>query len=62
MNPPSRAAVGMFSSFVTQAWFSSEAKAVWSDQATLQAWLDVEAALAAAQAEIGLIPGPAAEG
>ena len=50
----------MFNSFVTRYWFSSEAKSVWSDRATLQAWLDVEAALAAAQAEIGLIPAAAA--
>lgn len=50
----------MFNSFVTRYWFSSEARSVWSDGATLQAWLDVEAALASAQAEIGLIPATAA--
>lgn len=60
MDCPPHATVGMFSSFVTQYWFSSEAKDVWSDVATLQAWLDVEAALAAAQAEIGLVPETAA--
>lgn len=48
--------IGMFESFVTQHWFSREAKAIWSDVATLQTWLDVEVALANAQAELGLIP------
>ncbi|ROZ79792.1 adenylosuccinate lyase family protein [Ramlibacter sp. WS9] len=50
----------MFNSFVTRYWFSSEARSLWSDSSTLQAWLDVEAALASAQAEIGLIPADAA--
>lgn len=50
----------MFGSFITQAWFSDEARDTWSDLATLQAWLDVEAALAAAQAGAGLIPAAAA--
>lgn len=53
-------AVGMFESFITGHWFSAEAKAFWSDGATLQAWLDVEAALARAQAELGVIPPEAA--
>ncbi|WP_235504056.1 MULTISPECIES: class-II fumarase/aspartase family protein [unclassified Acidovorax] len=50
----------MFESFITGHWFSAEAKAFWSDGATLQAWLDVEAALARAQAELGVIPSEAA--
>ena len=37
-----------------------EMRAVWSDRATVQAVLDVEAALAAAQARLGLIPAAAA--
>ena len=45
--------IGMFQSFVTQHWFSAEAKAIWSDVATLQVWLDVEVALAQAQADAG---------
>jgi adenylosuccinate lyase/3-carboxy-cis,cis-muconate cycloisomerase len=53
-------AVGMFCSFVTQSWFSEAARAIWSDTATLQSWLDVEAQLAAAQAELGLVPPEAA--
>lgn len=53
--------IGMFESFITGHWFSREAKLVWSDVATLQAWLDVEAALARAQAELGVIPADAAK-
>lgn len=52
--------IGMFESFITSHWFSSQAKRIWSDVATLQAWLSVEAALARAQAELGIIPGEAA--
>lgn len=52
--------VGMFESFITGHWFSAEAKQVWSDVATLQAWLDVEAALARVQARLGLVPAGAA--
>ena len=52
--------IGMFESFMTSYWFSAEAKHIWSDTATLQAWLRVEAALAGAQAELGVIPGEAA--
>ena len=52
--------IGMFESFITGHWFSAEAKRIWSDVATLQAWLTVEAALASAQAELGVIPAEAA--
>lgn len=60
MTRPARPAAGMFCSFITRSWFSAPAHALWSDVATLQAWLDVEAALAAAQAELGLVPPAAA--
>ncbi len=53
-------AVGMFESFITGYWFSAPAKAIWSDVATLQAWLDVEAALARVQAGLGVIPADVA--
>lgn len=53
--------IGMFESFITGHWFDREAKAIWSDVATLQAWLDVEAGLAAAQAALGVIPADAAK-
>lgn len=52
--------VGMFDSFITRYWFSPEAKEIWSDTQTLQAWLDVEAALAQAQARLGVIPAEVA--
>lgn len=52
--------IGMFESFITGHWFSAQAKHIWSDEATLQAWLTVEAALAQAQAELGIIPDDAA--
>lgn len=51
---------GMFDSFFTRHWFSSEATAIWDDVSTLQSWLAVEGALALAQAELGLIPAAAA--
>ena len=40
---------------------TSEMRGVFEEHAMLQRWLDVEVALAAAQAELGLIPGDAAE-
>ena len=52
--------VGMFDSFITRYWFNPEAKEIWSDVQTLQAWLDVEAALAHAQARLGVIPADVA--
>jgi 3-carboxy-cis,cis-muconate cycloisomerase len=39
---------------------SEEMRAVFSDEALVQRWLDVEAALARAQAQVGLIPAEAA--
>jgi adenylosuccinate lyase/3-carboxy-cis,cis-muconate cycloisomerase len=51
----------MFESFATRHWFSDAAKRIWSDESTLQSWLDVEAALALSQAELGLIPQDAAQ-
>lgn len=53
--------IGMFESFFIGHWFSAEAKRLWSDAATLQSWLTVEAALARAQAELGVIPAEAAD-
>jgi len=52
--------VGMFDSFITRHWFSTQAKEIWSDHQTLQAWLDVEAALAQAQGRLGVIPADVA--
>ncbi|WP_293913783.1 adenylosuccinate lyase family protein [Deinococcus sp.] len=47
-------------SFLRAQSFSQAAKVIWDDRTTLQRWLDVEAALAQAQAELGLIPAAAA--
>lgn len=57
---PSASRVGMFESFITAHWFSADAKAIWSETQTLQSWLTVEAKLAQAQAELGVIPAEAA--
>lgn len=55
------ASVGMFDSCITGHWFNQKAKDIWSDSSTIQSWLDVEAALALAQAELGMIPKAAAD-
>jgi 3-carboxy-cis,cis-muconate cycloisomerase len=47
-------------SFAQSYIFSPRVREVWSDRATLQRWLDVEVALAEAQASVGLIPVSAA--
>jgi len=42
-------------------WSTPETSALFSDEGRTQAWLDILAALAEAQAEVGLIPAAAAE-
>ena len=50
-----------FDSFYFRDRFGTTAmRAVWEDRQTLQRWLDVEAALAEAEAELGVIPDAAA--
>ncbi len=50
-----------FDSFYLKDRFGSPAmRAIWDDRAMIQRWLDVEAALAAVQAELRLIPKTAA--
>ena len=50
-----------YDSFYFQDRYGSPAmRAIWDDRAMVQGWLDVEAALAAVQAEIGLVPRAAA--
>jgi 3-carboxy-cis,cis-muconate cycloisomerase len=50
-----------FDSFYLKDRFGSAAmRAIWDDRATVQRWLDVEAALALVQAELGLVPKRAA--
>ncbi|HXF71455.1 MAG TPA: adenylosuccinate lyase family protein [Actinomycetota bacterium] len=41
-------------------WGTPEARAIFEERARLQAWLDILAALAAAQAELGIVPAEAA--
>lgn len=43
------------------AWGSDEMRAIFDDEGRTQAWLDIIAALAQAQAEVGLIPADAAD-
>lgn len=51
-----------FDSFYFRDRFGTAAmRAVWDDQRTQQRWLDVEAALAEAEAELGIVPVAAAE-
>ncbi len=45
---------------VTSFFGSAEMRAIFNDRSLMQAWLDVEAALARGQAELGLIPADAA--
>lgn len=47
--------------FLKDLYGTDEMRAVFSDAALLQKWLDVEVALAQAEAEIGVIPAAAAE-
>ena len=48
--------IGLLSSVFCKHWLYQPAVGLWTDGATLQSWVDVEVALAQAQAEIGLIP------
>lgn len=50
-----------FDSFYLRDRYGSAAmRAIWDDRAMIQRWLDVEAALAAVQADLGLVPRTAA--
>ena len=50
-----------FDSFYLRDRYGSPAmRAIWDDRATIQRWLDVEAALALTQAELGIVPRQAA--
>ena len=48
------------SELLKDAWSTEEMRGVFNDAARMQRWLDVEAALAQAQAELGMIPERAA--
>jgi adenylosuccinate lyase len=49
------------SGFFGDLYTTPEMRAVWSDRAMIQRWLDVEAALARAEARLGIIPADAAD-
>jgi 3-carboxy-cis,cis-muconate cycloisomerase len=49
------------SAFFGDLYSTPEMREVWSDRAMVQCWLDVEAALARAEARLGIIPPAAAE-
>jgi len=54
-------AASAFDSFYLRDRYGSPAmRAIWDDRATIQRWLDVEAALARVQAELGIVPRAAA--
>ncbi|MFN3209035.1 MAG: adenylosuccinate lyase [Roseovarius sp.] len=48
------------SELLMNAWSTAEMRDVFNDRARMQAWLDVEAALALVQGELGMIPEDAA--
>jgi adenylosuccinate lyase len=50
--------LGLLQSIFTRHWLAPEAIALWTDEASLRAWVEVELALAQAQSDpaIGLIP------
>ena len=49
------------SAFFGDLYSTAEMREVWSDRAMIQRWLDVEAALARAEARLGIIPASAAD-
>ena len=47
----------VFDSFYLKDRYGSPAmRAIWDDRAMIQRWLDVEAALAVVEAELGIVP------
>jgi 3-carboxy-cis,cis-muconate cycloisomerase len=59
-HPAHAPTIGLFGSFMSRSWFPRAATEIWDDRGTLRTWLEVEATLAEAQAELGLIPKDAA--
>ena len=47
--------------FLKDLYGTDEMRAVFEDRALLQKWLDVEAALAQAEADLGIVPQAAAD-
>lgn len=62
MTPTPTDSVSVFDSITMQhLWSTPELRAIMSEKNRLQKWLDFEAALAATQQELGLVPAKAAE-
>lgn len=58
---PDVAGASAFDSFYLKDRYGSAAmRAIWSDRAMVQAWLDCEAALALAESDVGIVPRTAA--
>ena len=58
---PDLAGASAFDSFYLKDRYGSKAmRAIWSDRAMVQAWLDCEAALALAESDVGIVPVPLA--
>ena len=53
--------VGLFGSIFFKRWLNPQALTMWNDTATLTSWIEVELALARAQADCGLIPKQVSE-
>jgi adenylosuccinate lyase len=51
---------GLTGSVLTRYWFDQDAVRHWSDRGIVGAWVEVEVALAKAQADLGMIPKKAA--
>jgi adenylosuccinate lyase len=52
--------IGLFGSVLTRYWIDQDAVRHWSDRGIVGAWVEVEVALAQAQAGLGMIPAEAA--
>ena len=58
---PALMPASVFDSFYLKDRYGSPAmRAIWDDRAMIQRWLDVEAALAVVEAELGIVPKTAA--
>ena len=53
--------IGLLGSVFSRNWFYQPVVELWSDEAMLRGWAEVEIALAQAQGGCGLIPTTAAE-
>lgn len=54
--PSQMSAIGLLNSVFCRSWFYPPVVELWTDAASVQAWIEVESALAQEQARLGLIP------